>query len=151
MQQEQIVRRTWEALEDDLARFGYELVEVEYGREDVGEVLRLYVDNDTGITIDDCVDVSRFVSPVLDKEDYIPQAYNLEVSSPGIDRPIRKVNDFERFRGERIKLETVTPIGGRKRYTGTLEGIQDGLITVTCDGDAHAIHIENVKKAKLDR
>lgn len=151
MQREQIVRRTWEVLEPELASIGFELVEVEFGREDVGDVLRLYIDREGGITIDHCVEVSRYVGPVLDKEDFIEEAYNLEVSSPGIDRPLRKPSDFARFAGEAVKVETVTPIGGRRRYAGRLIGYEDGLISVDCDGTVHTVHVENVKRAKLAR
>lgn len=151
MQRDEMVRRSWEGLEPELAQLGYELVEVEFGREEPGDVLRLYIDREGGVTIDDCVKVSRYVSALLDKDDFIEDAYNLEVSSPGIDRPIRKREDFERFAGERVKLEAITPIGGRRRYKGVLTGFEDGLVGVDCDGTIHTVHIENVKKAKLDR
>ena len=151
MQKELIVRRAWEVLEPELKAIDVELVEVEFGREEVGDVLRLYIDHPEGVTLDRCVDVTRYVSPVLDKEDFISEAYNLEVSSPGIDRPIRKAADFARFEGEPVKLETVTPVSGRRRYKGRLAGFEDGLIAVDCDGTVHTVHIENIKRAKLDR
>lgn len=151
MQKEQIVRRTWEVLEPELKAIGVELVEVEFGREEVGDVLRLYIDHPEGVTLDRCVEVSRYVGPVLDMEDFIPEAYNLEVSSPGIDRPLRKPGDFKRFEGEPVKLETIAPVGGRRRYKGRLAGFDDGLVAVDCDGTVHTVHIENVKRAKLDR
>jgi ribosome maturation factor RimP len=75
----------------------------------------------------------------------------LEVSSPGIDRPIRKPEDFERFAGERIRLKARSPVNGRKHFKGVLTGLKDGLVLLECDGESHAIHIENIKKANLDR
>ena len=75
----------------------------------------------------------------------------LEVSSPGFDRPIRKPKDFARFVGEKVKLTAHMPVQGRKRFRGAIHGFEDGLVTVNCDGTAYAIHIENVKKASLDR
>lgn len=146
-----IVRRAWEVLEPELDSLGFELVEIEYGREDAGYVLRLYIDRTGGVTIDHCVEVSRYVGPVLDKEDFIEGAYNLEVSSPGIDRPLRKPVDFTRFAGEPIKVETVAAMAGRRRYAGRLAGYEDGLIAIDCGGTVHRVHIENVKRAKLDR
>ncbi len=151
MLKEQIVKRVWEFLEPELADQGFELVEVEYVQEGSDFFLRLYIDREGGIMIDHCVEASQLVNPLLDMENFIDGAYNLEVSSPGIDRPVRKPVDFERFAGERLKLKTVTPVGGRSRYTGKLIGIEDGLVSIECDGVTHQIHLENIRKANLDR
>ena len=151
MEQREIVRQVWEHLEPELSRQGYELVEVEYGRQGGSSVLRLFIDKEGGINIDDCAEVSRYVSPLLDVENYIADSYTLEVSSPGIERPIRKPEDFIRFAGEQIKLRTIAPVHGRKRFKGVLRGYADGLVSVEEDGETHNIHIENLKKALLDR
>lgn len=151
MEREDIVRRTWELLEPELAEQGFELVEAEYGQRGATHILRLFIDRDGGVNMNHCVEVTHFVGPLLDRFDYIQGEYSLEVSSPGFDRPIRKPADFERFRGERIKLKTIVPVNGRKRFTGTLQGFEDGLITIEVDNEHYRVHIENLKKANLDR
>lgn len=151
MEQNSIIGQVWAELEPELAEQGFELVEVGYGRRGATQVLRLFIDREGGVTIDHCVEASQFASSVLDRSDFVSERYTLEVSSPGIDRPVRKAGDFERFTGERLKLQTVTPIEGRKRFSGVLAGFQDGLISVESDGATVQIHIDNVKKANLDR
>jgi ribosome maturation factor RimP len=148
----ELVRRAWRALEPCLAEQGYELVEVEYARQGGSPLLRLYIDKaGGGITLDDCTAVSELLGPVLDAGDFISEHYLLEVSSPGIDRPLRKTADFERFAGEEIRLVAEAPSEGRKRFTGILRGIKDGSIEVECEGHGYQIHIENLKKANLNR
>ncbi|HEO72101.1 MAG TPA: ribosome maturation factor RimP [Candidatus Hydrogenedentes bacterium] len=147
----EIIRRSWQELEPDLAEQGYELVEVEYEQQGGHGLLRLYIDCEAGVTLDDCAAVSQLLSPLLDMKDYIKSAYTLEVSSPGIDRPVRKPLDFARFTGERVKLHTYEPVQGRKRFKGILQGLYDGLVRVECDGPVYDIHLENLKKVKLDR
>lgn len=147
----EIIERVWRDLEPEIAKLGYELVEVEFGHEIHGRVLRLYIDKESGITHEDCQTVSHVVSALLDKSDFIAEHYVLEVSSPGFDRPVRKPSDFIRFKDERIKVVAQTPVMGRKRFKGILRDFQDGLVTVECDGAFYEVHIENVKKANLDR
>lgn len=148
----QIVRQAWLVLEPQLEELGYELVEVEYAGSHSGMALRIYVDKPgIGITLEDCTKISRVLSPVLDLEDFIPGEYMLEVSSPGIDRPLRKVADFARFAGEEIQLLAHAPVEGRKRFEGILTGIADDMIGLECDGHEFHIHLENLKRAKLNR
>ena len=115
-------------LEPIVAREGFELVEVEWGREGPAWVLRLFVDRPGGVNIDHCQELSRLVETVLDVEDFIEPAYNLEVSSPGLDRPLRKPADFERFAGQRVVVKTYGPLptagGPRRNWTGTLRGFR---------------------------
>lgn len=151
MEQDEIVRRAWETLEPKLGELGFELIEVEFGRHGAADVLRLFIDRPKGVTIDDCAAASRVVSATLDSEDFIESHYMLEVSSPGFARPIRKPKDFERFSGERIKLKTVAPVEGRKRFSGVLTGFADGLVGVETEEKEYRIHVENVKQAHLDR
>ena len=146
-----VVRRVWEELEPELAEMGFELIEVEFGRHGRTDILTLFIDRDGGVTIDDCTSASRQVSAVLDKDDFIESQYTLEVSSPGIARPLRKPSDFERFAGERIKVKTVTPVEGRSRFAGVLRGYCDGMVALEIDGSEYQIHLENVKRANLDR
>ena len=151
MLKDAIVRKAWEVLSPSIEELGCELVEIEYAVEWGRAVLRIYIDKRSGVSLDDCTAVSQALSPVLDAENFIHGAYSLEVSSPGIDRPVRKPTDFERFIGERIKLRAVEPIQGRRNFKGTLTSFHNGLIGINCGGDIHNVHIENLEKANLDR
>lgn len=151
MDTQEVVRRAWLELEPHLVEQGFELVELEFAGQGGRGVLRLYVDRSGGVTIDDCVAVSQLLNPVLDAAEFISDSYVLEVSSPGFDRPVRKLEDFERFAGERIVLKSVLPVNGRKKFKGVLRGIIDGAVGVECDGQQYAIAIENVQRANLDR
>ena len=146
-----VVRDAWRFIEPDLNELGFELVEVDYVQDGGAFILRFFIDRDGGVNVDHCAEASRMISALMDQTDFVGGQYLLEVSSPGIDRPVRKPADFERFAGERIKLKVVSPIAGRRRYSGVLTGFNDGLIEIDVDGMIHSIHIENVKKAKLDR
>ncbi len=134
-------------------------VEVEWAREGSSWVLRLFVDRPGGVTIDHCQELSRTIEPILDVEDFIEPAYNLEVSSPGVDRPLRKPKDFERFAGQRAHVKTYGPIesapagsgaGPRKNWTGTLRGFADGAVLVDVDGVLHRIPHDQIAKAHLE-
>ncbi len=151
MLKNELIRRAWLEFEPLLAEQGYELVEVEYGRHGTTRILRLFIDKETGISLDDCSAVSELLSPVLDAGEFVPEAYSLEVSSPGFDRPLRKPVDFQRFAGEEIRLAAQTPVNGRKNFRGLLQGYRDGLIALDCDGTLFEIHIENVHRANLIR
>lgn len=151
MEKSEIIRCVWKEFEPELKEQGIELVEVEYVRQGSSAILRFYIDCESGVTLDKCAEVSRFLSPLLDMSDFIYGHYMLEVSSPGIDRPVRKPEDFKRFIGERIKIVAHTAVLGRSRFKGTITDFQEGLITVECDGEPYEIHIENLKKANLER
>ncbi|HET7174917.1 MAG TPA: ribosome maturation factor RimP [Gammaproteobacteria bacterium] len=132
-------------LEPAIEALGYELVELEFPP----HLLRIYIDREGGVTVDDCEVVSRQVSAVLDVEDPIPGAYTLEVSSPGLDRPLRKEADFARFAGERAKVELVLPKDGRRRFTGTLKGCEAGEVLIEVDGADHRLPLADIDKARL--
>jgi ribosome maturation factor RimP len=150
--EDSILRRIWEDFEPEIAVLGYELVEVEYAGGDGQRVLRFFIDKgESGITLDDCVSVSRVLSLLLDERDYIDSRYMLEVSSPGIDRPLRKPADFARFAGEQVRVTTHAPVLGRKKFSGALAGFSEGLLRVECDGEMFEIHVDNVRKANLRR
>lgn len=136
-------------LEAPVQALGYELVELEFHPQGRGGLLRVYIDREGGVTVDDCEKVSRQVSAVLDVEDPIPGAYTLEVSSPGLDRPLRGEADFVRFAGERAKLELLLPKDGRKRYTGTLKGCEAGEVSIEVDGVVHKLPLGDIAKARL--
>ena len=132
-------------LEGPIEALGYELVELEFPP----RLLRVYIDREGGVTVDDCEAVSRQVSAVLDVEDPIPGAYTLEVSSPGLDRPLRKAADFARFAGEQAKIELELPIDGRRRFAGTLKGCEAGEVNIEVDGVLHKLPLGGIGKARL--
>ena len=154
--QESVAERARQLLEPVLARDGFDLVEVEWQREGGSWVLRLYVDKGAGIGIDDCQAVSRLVETILDVEDFIEPTYSLEVSSPGIERPLRKPEDFKRFAGQRVKVRAFGPIDSaagqppRKQWTGILRGFADGAVEIEVDGKVHRIPVGRVAKAHLE-
>jgi ribosome maturation factor RimP len=95
--------------------------------------------------------VSRLVDPILDAEDFIDGNYVLEVSSPGFDRPLRRPQDFERFIGEPVVVKTHMPVNGRKRIKGLLTAFDSGMVAIACEDAVYNVHLENVRKANLDR
>jgi ribosome maturation factor RimP len=154
--QDSVAERARRLLEPVLERDGYELVEVEWQREGAAWVLRLFIDRPQGVGIDDCQAVSRTVEVILDVEDFIEPAYSLEVSSPGVDRPLRKPSDFERFSGQRAKVKAYGPIQSaagtpaRKGWTGILRGFRDGGVEIDVDGTLHRIPLDRIAKANLE-
>ncbi|MBR2927769.1 MAG: ribosome maturation factor RimP [Oscillospiraceae bacterium] len=115
---------------DAVAAQGCELWDVEYVREAGSWYLRLYIDKSEGVDINDCEAISRKVSDLLDEADPIPASYTFEVCSAGIERPLKRPSDFEKFMGADILLKTYSPRGGRKEFPGVLAGYEDGAVTV---------------------
>jgi len=148
---QELVRRAWQELEPHLVEQGFELVELEFASQGGRAILRLYVDRPGGVTLDSCVAVSQALGPVLDASELLADSYFLEVSSPGFARPVRKPGDFARFTGEKILMKTIVPVNGRKKFKGVLKGFAEGMVHVECDGTDHAIAIDNVQRANLDR
>ena len=116
---------------DAVAAQGCELWDVEYVREAGSWYLRLYIDKKEGVDINVCEAISRKVSDLLDEADPIPASYTFEVCSAGIERPLKRPGDFEKFMGADILLKTYSPRGGRKEFPGVLAGYEDGAVTVT--------------------
>nr|HDN00446.1 ribosome maturation factor RimP [Deltaproteobacteria bacterium] len=129
---------------------GMELIDVEYRREPSGVILRLIIDKSGGVTIDDCSDISHLVGDLLDAKDCIPESYNLEVSSPGINRPLKKKDDFARFAGQKVLIKSRELIDGRRNFRGILNGIRDDLILISSGEMVFTIPFELVVKARLD-
>lgn len=129
---------------------GMELVDVEYRREPGGWVLRLYIDREGGVTLDDCGNVSKEVGAVLEIEEMIEHSYNLEVSSPGLTRPLKKPGDFERFKGRFVKIKCYSAVNGRKTLTGISRGIDGEDVVVDLDGEEVRIAYSNIAKANLE-
>lgn len=155
--QESIADQARRLLEPVLERDGYDLVEVEWGRAGGRWTLRLFVDKAGGLGIADCQLVSSTVEPILDVDDFIEPAYDLEVSSPGLDRPLRRPKDFDRYAGQRAHVKSYGPIGGtapaqsaRKSWTGVLKGFRDGAVELDVDGVLHRIPHDQIAKARLE-
>jgi len=138
-----------ELLQPVVVDLGYELWELEYAARSGGGLLRLYIDSPEGITLDDCERVSRAVSAAMDTDDPITGHYTLEVSSPGLDRVLRTAEHFVRFNGEQVKVETVRPVNGRKRFAGRLAGVSDGQIALEIDGGVVTLPIDGIHKARV--
>ncbi|MGE0650251.1 MAG: ribosome maturation factor RimP [Alphaproteobacteria bacterium] len=137
-------------IEGPLEEMGYELVRVSLsgGSRPVLQVMAERHDG-AAMTVEDCTEISRTLSLLLDADDPIAGSYALEVSSPGIDRPLTRPKDFERYAGFVVRLETRTPVDGRRRFRGRLKGLKDGIVSVaTDDGDA-AVPLDAVMKAQL--
>jgi ribosome maturation factor RimP len=134
-------------LERVITQLGYELVDFEMSNR--GKMLRLFIDKPQGITIDDCVLVSNHVSHLLAVEHDVDYD-RLEVSSPGLDRVLKKASDFMRFVGTRVKIKLRVPMDGKKNFVGVLQGLDDGEILVERDGATLRFAMANVEKARLD-
>ncbi len=151
MNTEEALKKVELVLEPVISSLGFDLVERELIFEKGRWILRLYIDNpEKGVTIDDCSTISHAVDGVLDVENLIDRAYSLEVSSPGINRPLRKKEDFIRFKGETVKIKTKQPIDGRSNYKGMLQGMEGDVILVAIDGNIFRIPHDLLEKARLD-
>jgi len=128
---------------------GMELVHVEYRREAGGRVLRLYIDKPGGVKLDDCVNVSRELSDILDARTDSGAPYRLEVSSPGIERPLGKLEDFQRFTGRKAKVRTRKAFEGRRNYTGVIKAVVDKTIQMDVEGSIVGIDHDNISRARL--
>ena len=155
--QESVVERARSTLEPVLVRDGYELVEVEWVRGGGRFTLRVFIDKPGGVNIDDCQAVSRTIEPILDVEDFLEPAYDLEVSSPGLDRPLRTPEHFARYAGQRVHVKAYGPVPGtaegsppRKNWTGALRGYEGGAVLVDVDGVLHRIPHDQIAKAHLE-
>ena len=145
-----LVSDLWAMIEPVLEPDGIELVELEYGLYAGAWTLRLYIDTPHGVTIDVCAMVSRQVGALLDLENPIDHPYNLEVSSPGINRVLRKLQDFERFSERKAKIRTLRKIEGRKNFLGVLRGIRDTAVLIELENKIIEIDVDNIEKAYLD-
>jgi ribosome maturation factor RimP len=132
-----------------LADMGMELVEIQFRREGHGWVLRLFIDKEEGVTIDDCAAVSREISAYLEVEDLIDHAYHLEVSSPGLERPLRKREDFTRFAERLARIKLREPINEQRILIGTLLGLEGETVLLEMDKETVRIDLENIAKARL--
>jgi len=150
----------WTLAEPYVRDAGFDLIEVQFAREQRGAVLRLFIDRPAGseqnpttdqtlVGVDDCERVSRDVSAALDVADNIAHTYLLEVSSPGLDRPLRRERDFARFVGESAKVRLEVGVEGRRNFSGTIRGAKDGRVEIACDGRSYELPIDDIVRANL--
>ena len=128
---------------------GKELLGVEFVSAGNNSVLRLFIDHENGINVDDCAEVSRQVGAILDVEDPISSEYNLEVSSPGVDKPLFEMAHFKTVIGEIVNVKLSMPLNGRRKFKGTLVAIENDTLIVDVDGNEYELAFSNVDKANL--
>ena len=145
----QLEQKLTEMLNAPVEATGFELVGIEFIRAGKHSTLRVYIDSENGIDVDDCADVSRQVSAVLDVEDPITTEYNLEVSSPGMDRPLFKASHYASVVGEEVNVKLNLPQDGRRNFKGLLTRSTDTHIHVTVDGQEYVLPLSNISKANL--
>ena len=130
---------------------GYGYVGAEFGQAENGQTLRVYIDTEReeGILIEDCVAVSRQLDAVMDVEDPIGQPYQLEVSSPGVDRPLFDADQFAAATGEEARVRLLGGVDGRRNYRGTLTGVADEAVSIEVDGEVHELPLDDVERAHV--
>jgi len=143
--------RLFDLLEPVAAGLGYELIEIEFSSAGRNSVVLVYIDrtDGEGVGLDDCERVSRAIGAVLEAEDPIGHEYQLEVSSPGFDRPLRTAAHFARFAGSEARIELAAPIEGRRRFRGLLGAVEDGNVTIEVDRREWKLPLAGISKARL--
>lgn len=136
-------------LEPGVSAMGFELVDVEMAGSHHSPTLRVYIDSPRGVNVDDCAKVSRQLSALLDVEDPLPGQYTLEVSSPGLDRPLVKPEDFRRFVGETVKVKMQQPVLGRRNFSGRLVEVAADHVVVEVDKEIFSLAFDDMERARL--
>jgi ribosome maturation factor RimP len=144
-----MVSQIWPLAESLCRSESMELVHMEFHREHGGRTLRLFIDRPGGVTLDDCANISRQLSDLLDVKMETNMSYRLEVSSPGLDRPLGKLNDFNTYQGQRVKIRSGVAIGGQKHFTGILEGVEGTDIRLQINQQAVIIPFDQITKAQV--
>ena len=132
-----------------LEDMGLELVEVQFRRESGGWILRLFIDRPGGVDVDDCASVSRQISTYLEVEDCIDYAYSLEVSSPGLERPLKRKEDFIRFSGRKARIKLKDPVDGQRVFLGMLRAVNGNVLLLDIDGRQMEIVFDTIQRARL--
>ncbi|MEE9575126.1 MAG: ribosome maturation factor RimP [Gammaproteobacteria bacterium] len=138
-----------ELLEPVITALGYEMLGIEYFKQKDGSLLRLYIDSDAGITLDDCTRVNHQVIGVLDVHDPIKERYHLEISSPGLDRPLFTLKQFQRFLGQQVKIKLREKIDERRKFTGVIKAIEETAVLVSEEGIDYLIPADVIDSAHL--
>jgi ribosome maturation factor RimP len=147
---DQLLKEVRQVAEPILQSQGLELVDLEYRREAQGWVLRFYIDREGGVTVEDCAEVSGELGAVLEVRDLIVNPYVLEVSSPGLTRPLKKPEDFNKYRNRLVKVKTSEPIEGRRNFKGVLLGLEDDKVRLEMEGQSYEIPFRGIAKANLE-
>lgn len=150
MKFEKLLQEVRQVVEPILESQGFELVDLEYQRESQGWVLRIYLDREGGVSLDDCAGISHEVGAVLEVKDLIPSAYILEVSSPGLTRPLKKPEDFNKFRNQMVKIKLYEPLDGRRNFKGTLLGLEGDRVRVEVEQQVYELPLQRIAKANLE-
>jgi ribosome maturation factor RimP len=132
-----------------VARMGYELWGLEYRAGKRSALLRLFIDSESGISLDDCTEVSRQVSALLDVEDPIRVPYTLEVSSPGVDRPLFESGQYARYVGRQARVRTQWPVGGQRNFAGEIVSADDRSVTLRVDGEEVRVPLDAIARGRL--
>ncbi len=148
-EEDQLVDEIWKLLDPVIAARGMEILEIEYRRESIGWVLRIFLDSERGVTVEDCADISRIAGDLLDVADFIGKPYHLEISSPGVNRPLRKLEQFRKYIGDIIEVRTGSPIENRRNFKGVLTDATAEVVTVECDGKSYSIPKPLIERARL--
>lgn len=135
--------------EPEVVAIGYELLGIELTQNGNGSILRVYIDKDGGVDIDDCVAVSHQLTGLLDVEDPIAGHYDLEVSSPGLDRPLFTIEQFNKFIGEMVKIRLYEKHNGRKRFVGVLHAVNDDEVVINCEDEEYKVPFRLIERARL--
>jgi len=143
------VQKLNELLQPLVEDLGYEFVGLEYNSNPKHSVLRIYIDHENGVGIEDCETVSRETAALLDVKDPIRSHYNLEVSSPGLDRPLFTLAQFSEFTGHEAQITLFAPQDGRRKFSGPILGVNENSVIIEQDGSEVALDIDNIVKAKL--
>ena len=144
-----ITQSVTELIEPGLLAKGLELLDIEFKKEGKNWVLRIYIDREGGVTLEDCQKVSRLAGDLIEVEDVIEPVYTLEVSSPGLNRVLKKEKDFLKYSGKKINIQCHAPMDGRKKFAGILTDFIDQSIHLKVDGKQHTIPLNLVAKANL--
>jgi ribosome maturation factor RimP len=142
-------RQLTELLEAPVVAAGYELVGLEFVRAGAHSTLRIFIDHENGINVDDCAEVSHQVSAVLDVEDPISVAYSLEVSSPGLERPLFKAEHYQQFIGHEVSIVLKMAVANRRKWKGIIHSVDGETVVITAEGQEEPIALSNVSKANL--
>ncbi len=138
-----------ELLEPVVIALGYEMLGIEYFKQKDGSLLRLYIDHDSGITLDDCTRVNHQVIGVLDVHDPIKEKYHLEISSPGLDRPLFTLEQFKQYLGQEVKIKFRERIDERRKIRGVIKAVEEKAVLVSKDGVDHLIPVDVIDSAHL--
>jgi ribosome maturation factor RimP len=146
---DEVVERVRSLVEPITQETNFELVDIEYLSEQGKWILRVYLDREGGITLDDCARLSGEIGDLIDVKDVIEHNYVLEVSSPGLSRPLKKEKDFLSAIGKKIKLKTTVAVEGRRNFTGHLRGLRDGKLDMQTEDGQISLSLQDVEKANL--